>query len=243
MSAYTEINSNEPAIPESFQPNSPMMYLDSLKQLPANIYSYLVNNPGRATIYVVGTVIICFVCGGVYVVYANPALQISTKAGILSCSTAISTSIANTWTCLRETIAIYPYTTAAIGAAVMMTPTTCLFQSWRRQQADAINANMLNIPHELALRIHDDDVLGKYICPLALVPSMKPVKVQQGGLVWYFDQDLLLSWYDRCRSAGRVPYNPLTMQPLSFTTREDIAIDEDALRTISKRMAVLAKQG
>lgn len=241
MDANIPIDSNDELIPESMRDQA-VAFLDSLKQLPESVYQYITNNPRKATFIVLGTMIVCVVCGGVYVLYMNPAYISATQEGIFSCSRAIATSISNGWSFLKELAIVNPYKASVLGVAVVVTPPICcLFQTWRKQQADVISSKLLSNTQEMALRIHNDEVLSNYSCPLALVPSNNPVRVQEGKLVWYFDQELLRSWYDHCRSKGRTPYNPLTMQPLPFDSGEAIIVDEEARRVITERMIELSR--
>jgi hypothetical protein len=208
-----------------------------LQQLSEDVYSYVINNPGKVTLYVVGTALVCVVGGAAYYLYMNPAAVAAIKAAIAAGCTKISTTFMAAWKLLRNQIRLHPRMTVAMLAVAA--PSAVLYQSWRREKARQINEMILNTPEEIARRINEDELLGLYTCPLALVPSMRPVRVEQGNLVWYFDQDLLLSFYDACVAQRRVPYNPLTMLPLPFASRADIVVDQEAVRIIQNRIAAL----
>jgi len=67
-----------------------------------------------------------------------------------------------------------------------------------------------------------------------------PILVREGQHIWYFDQELITSWYDLCVSSGRAPYNPLTRTLLPFQSRDDIVVDRAAKKFIESRLQYLA---
>lgn len=205
--------------------------LEQLSHLPTHTYKYIYENRRAVVVIAVGTAIVCITCGGVYVIMTAAA-----AGGAVTVTAASQSLVSWIGSCVGQ---LNPYCLTAGSVAIISgISIPCLYRSWRMANAERIDRRLLEIPQEMAERMKEDDLLNQYTCPLALVPSDNPIKIQEGSHVWYFDQELITSWYDRCVSARRTPYNPLTMHPLPFQKREDIFVDETARLVIRERLSM-----
>mmetsp|Transcript_17138 Transcript_17138/g.15470 ORF Transcript_17138/g.15470 Transcript_17138/m.15470 type:complete len:241 (+) Transcript_17138:84-806(+) len=224
-------------IPENTRNNCSIVRLtdemiSTFQNLSSNVMKFIQDNRGSILAVVSTTAVVAIIVGSAY--YLVPiGFYTTVGVGVKSVASQIYLLMIK----FGSFIVANGPTVATVGGTVGVAASMLYFKQWRNEQLERALQRLTDNEVEYAVRLRSDESLEKYICPLLLEPSDFPVKIQEGNHVWYFDQELLLNWYDISKAKGFLLLNPLSKRVLPFLTRDSIVVDAAAREFILAKKA------